>query len=442
MGQELFIEIFHSGQWHKAAIFSAHGVTGTHFEESTLEYDIDYVVKYMDSNNTSHRVAINYPVNFERTTQKGWPAFLLDILPSGPAREYWLDRLSLKDNDAAHWPLLQCAAGNAPGNIRTASAAQYLEVIKEGIAHHPGFDRKDILEKKTDFLSYAEGCGAYIGGGSSAQGQAPKFLLSEDLHGSWHVEGALDDCETKKHWLVKMPHEKRKEYSTILRNEAAYYEVARLFGLQAGAPLVYEDDVLFVERFDRAVDVRGTQRSVKRHGLESVASLCGMNTFGSRGVHDDICTQLARVVDDPVKTLQEYLARDILNIAMGNVDNHCRNTAIIKYATGEVMLSPLYDFAPMFLSPEGISRATRWENERPTQMPDWARIATFLESLTGETFRAFLHDVLDKIEALPGMMKTCGVDQEITARRTDYIDELAYSLKTACHEMNNSFGSG
>jgi hypothetical protein len=75
-------------------------------------------------------------------------------------------------------------------------------------------------------------------------------------------------------------------------------------------------------------------------------------------------------------------------------------------------------------------------------MPDWAHIATFLESLTGETFRAFLHDVLDKIEALPGMMKTCGVDQEIIARRTDYIDELAYSLKTACHEMNKSFGSG
>lgn len=44
MGQELFIEIFHSGQWHKAAIFSAHGVTGTHFEDSTLEYDIDYVL--------------------------------------------------------------------------------------------------------------------------------------------------------------------------------------------------------------------------------------------------------------------------------------------------------------------------------------------------------------------------------------------------------------
>jgi serine/threonine-protein kinase HipA len=432
--QELDIEVFHNGKWHRAATVSVYGATGSHFEDSALEYDIDYVVSHMDNNSANRRVAINYPINFERTPNQGWPAFLLDILPSGPAREYWLERLSLKDNDSAHWSLLQCAAGNAPGNIRIASAAQYLEDLKEGVAHHPGFDRKDILEKKTEFLNYAESCGAYVGGGSSAQGQAPKFLLSEDLQGFWHVEGALDDCETARHWLVKMPHEKKVEYTTILRNEAPYYEVARQFGLQTGAPLIYEDNVLFVERFDRTVDVQGAQRSVKRHGLESVASLCGINTFGSRGSHNDICEQLVQVVDDPTGTLKEYLARDVLNIAMGNVDNHCRNTAIIKYETGEVTLSPLYDFAPMFLSPDGISRASRWENESPTKMPDWADMAIFLESLTAEPFCDFLCDMLNRVKDVPTMMQACGVEQDIIARRIKPIEDLTDSLERACAE--------
>ncbi|MDD2558777.1 MAG: HipA domain-containing protein [Desulfuromonas sp.] len=439
MGQALDIEIYHNGEWQKAATFSVHGVTGTHFENGTLEYDIDYVVKHMDCDNANHRVAVNYPVNFALYTERGWPAFLLDILPAGSAREYWLERLNLKDNDSAHWPLLQCAAGNAPGNIRIASAARFLEEMKGEVAHHPGFERKDILKNKTAFLNYAESCGAYIGGGCSAQGQAPKFLLVEDWHGRWHVDGALPDSQIKKHWLVKFPHEKRKEYSAILRNEAAYYEVARQFGLQTGNPLIYEDDVLFVERFDRTVDVH-ERANVKRHGLESIASLCGLNDFGGRKAHDDICERLAQCVDDPKTTLQEYLKRDFLNIAMGNVDNHCRNTAIIKYETGETALSLLYDFAPMFLSPEGIARATRWINERPTGMPGWAEIAVQLELLVGESFHDLLYEMVDKIERLPETMKECGVEPEIISRRIAHIHELGHSLQEARRALNNSFG--
>jgi serine/threonine-protein kinase HipA len=77
----------------------------------------------------------------------------------------------------------------------------------------------------------------------------------------------------------------------------------------------------------------------------------------------------------PQLFLRLVLRERILNIAMGNVDNHCRNTAIIKYATGEVMLSPLYDFAPMFLSPSGISREGYALGERKADAD--ARLGTY-----------------------------------------------------------------
>jgi serine/threonine-protein kinase HipA len=64
-------------------------------------------------------------------------------------------------------------------------------------------------------------------------------------------------------------------------------------------------------------------------------------------------------------------------IALRNTDNHGRNSAFLKYADGTVKLSPLYDFAPMFLDPEGIPRSSRWgkELEPIPGRPDWGKVA-------------------------------------------------------------------
>jgi len=64
---------------------------------------------------------------------------------------------------------------------------------------------------------------------------------------------------------------------------------------------------------------------------------------------------------------------DILNLALRNTSNHRRNAAILR--TGDQMgLSPNFDFAPMFLDPEGIGRVSRWDDERPGSQPEWAII--------------------------------------------------------------------
>ena len=408
---QIVIEIFHGGQWHQAA---------TYQNKASLSYDIDYVLVHMDKDLPIARVGLNYPINFTDYQDTGWPAFLLDLMPAGAAREAWLKRIGLKDDESANWSLLCFAAGYPPGNLRIASS-----INRERI-EHPGFLREEIVERNIDFIDYAEASGAIIAGASSVQGQAPKFLLVEDHDDRWHAVGALDDQRVKQHWLVKFPRGKKPADHTVLRNEAPYYEVARAFGLKVGAPLEYQDDALFIRRFDRRV-VNGR---VECYGLESLASLCGKNTFGARIANNEFCAAICRHVSDPLTELKEYLRRDILNLALGNTDNHGRNTAVIKGATGNVELSPLFDFAPMFLDPEGIPRASRWDEESPGGQPDWGLIA---ETIAGKLIdpaelRTWLAAEADGVGRLPETMQTCGVDQEIIRKMTGRIENLAKSL--------------
>ncbi len=146
---------------------------------------------------------------------------------------------------------MRFATGNAPGNLRIAGAAE------ETFDDHPGFERHEIIEKNVDFIEYAEACGALVAGASDVQGQAPKFLLVEDHDSRWHAEGALPDNQVRCHWLVKFPRGNKEADRRVLLNEAPYYEVARAFGLRTAAPLEYQDDALFVRRFDRRVTPEG-----------------------------------------------------------------------------------------------------------------------------------------------------------------------------------------
>ena len=58
---------------------------------------------------------------------------------------------------------------------------------------------------------------------------------------------------------------------------------------------------------------------------------------------------------------------------LGNKDNHARNTAVQRHFNGRIALTPLYDFAPMVLHPDGIARRIRWEGNDGGQ-PDWGRV--------------------------------------------------------------------
>ncbi len=423
---ECHIEIYLDGQWQTAATFEPDPQTLDRGVEGgcRLEYDTDYAVENLGNHNAE--LIPGLTVGFELVRYEDWPPFLVDLLPAGAGRRAWLKRMQVEnDGPQIEWHLLVKGAGNPPGNLRIAEAA--LEPPPEQFKI--GFPRQDIIEQQEDFIEYAEERGAYVAGASSVQGEAPKYLLAEDHNGMFHAEGALPDDRIKQFWLVKFPRGRRTEERNhqVLRNEAPYLEVARKFGVLVGAPLVYAAGALFVPRFDREI----VDGHVNRMGMHSLYAIAGIPGYGAAVRHDVYCRALAQVVTDPAREIREYILRDILNLALRNTDNHGRNTAISRNRD-QVTISPLFDFAPMFLDPEGIGRVSRWDDERPGGQPEWAAICEKLQDIMDPTeTRAWLAGVGGQVAKLPETMQACQVDDDIIKKLTQRINDVALGLNEA-----------
>lgn len=420
------IEINLDGRWQTAATFEPYKSSLEKGTEGAcrLEYDVDYAVANLNFPNAE--LIPGLTVGFELFRFDTWPPFLIDLLPSGAGRRAWLRRMQIaKDGPQVDWHVLIRGAGCPPGHLRIAEAIQPPPPDQ----FKNGFPRTDILEQREDFLEYAAERGAHVAGASSVQGEAPKYLLVEDAAGMFHAEGALSDDKAARFWLVKFPRGERTNARNqqVLRNEAPYLEVARQFGVRTGASLIYENNTLFVPRFDRVVD----NGRILRHGMHSLYALAGIPGFGASVHHDIYCKALARHTTDPANELREYILRDVLNLALRNTDNHGRNSAVLRIE-GQIVLSPVYDIAPMFLDPEGISRVTRWQDERPGSQPEWASICEKLSyALAPLETRAWIASLSDNVKSLPDVMRGCQVDDEVIERLTNWINEVSRGLESA-----------
>jgi serine/threonine-protein kinase HipA len=426
---EIQLQLFHDYQWHTAASFSLLGeetVEQGFKAPGVLLYESDYVLKHrLAKNNLA--LSVNYPVDFDFYKNQRWPAFLLDILPTGAGRRALLNLYNQADRQAkSDWFLLNCGAISPPGNMRVLQASQQV-VFNE----HPGFSREEVLKCKQDFLEYARAHGAPVSGSTGAQGDAPKFLLTVDKQGNWHADGALTDEQAAQHFLVKFARGNSALDKQVLRYEAAYYRIARDLGLRVHSVMPeWEDDVLFVSRFDRALTVQG----VERYGLESLCSVAGVADFGQAISLLDLCQAFFRVVDNPQVELTEFLKRDILSLALGNTDNHARNSALLKLTDGRVALSPLYDFAPMCLDPEGIVRICRWgEAERYAGEIDWLQVFALLQqknvSFEEGLLRESLRDFSSQLQQLPSLLKQYQIDKDFIAQLQGKITQQIKGLQ-------------
>ncbi|MGI4849893.1 MAG: HipA domain-containing protein, partial [Janthinobacterium lividum] len=250
---------------------------------------------------------------------------------------------------------------------------------------------------------------------------APKYLLTLDHQGRWHADATLDDTQAAQHFIVKLPRGQQTEDRTLLRNEAAYMEVAREMGLRVGGQVVHRDGMLFIPRFDRLV---GNGKVIRLH-QESAASIAGVAGFNRRPSQFELLFAIRGVVSDPARETLEYLQRDVLNLAMRNTDNHARNTAL-QIIGSTVQLTPLFDFAPMYMDPEGISRAARWyDPQAGHEIGNWADVLTALALPRHEdhALRLALTAFGQRLEELPEIMRRCQVDDAI-------IDHLHYPMAT------------
>lgn len=167
-------------------------------------------------------------------------------------------------------------------------------------------------------------------------------------------------------------------------------------------------------------------------------SAIGVADFGHVGTHEAYIDVLRQYSANPFADIVEYLKRDIANLALGNPDNHGRNSALSKHQDGTIRLSPLFDFAPMRLAKEGIVRSTRWVMMRDggrDHLPDWKRICAELmpDPVEQKALAATLAEFAKHLRQAPAMAKDMGASPDILDRAMGRGIEIADSVLATCH---------
>ena len=416
------IEAYIDGQWAPCADLT--GNDGNRQLPVRLSYTADYAANHLFAND-HHALSVRLPVDFGERTYATWPAFLIDLLPQGAARRR-LERVA--GAELTEWQLSMRGAFNPVGNLRVLP-----DELPPPREHRP-FTLLEMIRRGDEFLEYAAGVGAAVTGASDTQGEAPKFWVVQDKDGQWYPDDGGCDTFAVKHALLKFPvPEAGLNAQRILQNEAAYQRVAQRLGIRTTQELPqFIDGALIVPRFDRRVRASG---GVDRLGVESLYSLSGITESGQPLRHDQVIVEMAQVLTEFDAELREYIWRDLLNLALGNRDNHGRNTAILKDTDGTIRLAPLFDVGPTFLDARAITRVLRWDGEQPGQ-PNWQVILNRLDiraheagiELDVQQVPIALGDFAASMHELPKLMRACDVDPLIIEQRLPEIERLARSI--------------
>ncbi|QDW52179.1 type II toxin-antitoxin system HipA family toxin [Burkholderia sp. KBS0801] len=428
------IQLHAEGIWHDVGVVTLFGEPDEGWRgRAYTGYDVEWIVEHQFARD-AYAMTCGFPVDLEPLVTPHWPVFLIDLLPQGFGRQELLRRLDLPETaeERADWPLLLAGAGNSIGNLRVKEAAQWLA---ERQGSHQGFTDDDVAARGDAFSEYLAEHGFFVAGSSGVQGDWPKLLLTRAHDGLLYLDHTLPDAHAVEHYIVKFGRGANERLAQILRHEAPYMALAQRLGLRVHAPLTLRDRSLFIPRFDRA---RVGDRVV-RFAQESIASLTGKAGFGVVPSHDEVCRHLVHQCTDPQTEVAEYLCRDVANLALGNKDNHARNTALQRDFDGRVALTPLYDFAPMYLHPDGIARRIRWEGNDGGQ-PDWARVLDAVvsssEPQAGDPHAALDRDALQvrlramapRLQEIADHGAALGLEHDVHAFLKPGLERLAQEL--------------
>ncbi len=423
------IDISLNGTWHPCADLAlTDAAQASRTDGMTLRYDADYAPEHLLARDLQ-ALSVRLPVVMAVQQLAKWPSFLIDLLPQGAARKR-LERIA--GGGMTEWTLLERGAINPVGNLRVHPSAAPI------LSNHPGFTLQEMLERGDSFIDHAYAVGATVSGSTDTQGEAPKFWVVQDAAGRWHPDNGAFGALARRQALLKFPVPEAGPRATdMLRCEAAYQRVAKKAGLRVTAdlPAFAGNKALLIPRFDRRVNAHGEVRL----GVESIYSICGvLNSTSEPLRHHTVLIELSRCVNDFEGEMIEYMRRDILNLALGNRDNHGRNTAILKETDGTMRLSPIYDLGPTFLDARNIARNIRWDAEPPGEEPNWTEVLLNLETRFEDVrlktpnltpVASALKNFANTARELPQTMRECGVDEEIIEARRDRIVALEQSLR-------------
>lgn len=429
------LQLHAAGDWHDVASVSLQGDQREGWQARTYSgYTIDWALEHMGAVD-AHATYSGWPVGLEPLQESHWPVFLIDMLPQGFGRQELLRRIGLPPTAGAvaDWQLLLAGAGNPIGNMRVKEAAAWLS---EHSGPTKGFTDDEIADRGDEFSEYLAAHGLFVAGSSGVQGEWPKVLLTRADDGLLYLDHTLPDERAVVHYIVKFGRGQDPALASILRHEAPYMELARMLGLRVHASLDFRQRALFIPRFDRLAG----QGVVTRLAQESIATLTGMPGFDSVPSHDDVCRALIQRCTDPQIEVLEYIKRDIANLALLNKDNHARNTAVQRDYNGRITLTPLYDFAPMYLHPDGIARRIRWK-DNDAGRPDWGGVLDLVcelgASRQGKDGAPVIvrADLVAGLKAMEAPLRRIAIEGEAMGLNKDVLDHLRPHLVARADEL-------
>jgi serine/threonine-protein kinase HipA len=315
-------------------------------------------------------------------------------------------------------------AGAPIGNIRVKEAWTAEQERLAG-QHVQGVTEEEIFARGPAFRDMV---GRF--GSSGVQGEWPKILLTRAVDGLYYPDSAVADEQAEAHIIVKMSRAKFPKDGLILWSEYSYQNVARVFGLRVGPPLQCGNDTLIIPRFDRRVEAGG----IVRLGQESLVAASGVARFGHVTTHERYIETLYRCCTDPKTEIVEYVLRDVLSLAMGDTDNHGRNTALQKRPDGWIGLTPRFDFAPMVFDPSLIAPSTTWACLRGRPMNvGYGPVCQAIGEVTGQpeiaaAVRGALAQKADLFARLPEIARRYSVPDEVISHACRRAGEIAGML--------------
>ncbi|MGY3582069.1 serine/threonine-protein kinase HipA [Bradyrhizobium sp. USDA 4341] len=429
----LTVQTFFDGAWHDAAQAKIVQPELGYRGPSEIEYHDRYFLEHgaiplADDRPVKDLRAYSVKASIDMMPRNAntWPAFLLDFMPQGHQAERIAKFLGLPACAAAtEIHLIERSAGSPVGNLRIKEAHD-MEVARIAGMAHAGVAMDDILRRSDAFMEVVNEFSMLASGSNGLQGDWPKVALTQAADRLWYPDPMVSDDDARAHVIVKLLRSRDEGDRRILESEAGYSKVAREFGLHVEGVSTYGHGALVIPRFDRAV----TKRGLERYGQESLVSALGVAEFGYAARHETYLRLIQDVSNDPLRDTIEYLLRDIMNLAMGNPDNHGRNTALRKFPDGTTRLAPLFDFAPMRIDASAIARSTTWASMRPHGLdtnPDWQIIceAVARPNVPAEALMEALAEKEDALRRLPETARKHGVPDSVVTNIIVRNDEMA-----------------
>ncbi len=265
---------------------------------------------------------------YETATLEGFFGPLRDAMPDDWGR-YVIDREFGPQDDLTGYLLR--GSGDHIGNLGFSASRDEMPPSRP-------LPTRDILEPARAVLQGLE------------EGRAIDPALRGIVQPNTNLGGARPKLTIEhegRQWIAKYPASQDRG-APIARIERAMLVLARACGIRVANAQVVHDDILLVERFDRARSADGGWR---RDAFLSAQTVCHANVevqaYAFSGSYPRLALEMAKFSEALAQDREELYRRMVFNCCISNTDDHERNHGFLAGdAPGRFRLSPAYDMVP------------------------------------------------------------------------------------------------